>query len=119
MFRSDYMRDMPALLSDAYGTIFSQSMQNTTPNPKKQTAIQMSSSLGAVASSEDSALDTPELPVKPVVHARPTWREKDGNYEIHITIDRHDCHLLCLFIGVFTLSLLFNSNKRGSSPATG
>lgn len=110
---------MPALLSDAYGTIFSQAMQNTTPNPKKQTANKISSALlGAVASSADSAVDTPALPVKPVVDTRPTWREKDGNYEIHITIDRHDCHLLCLFIGVFTLSLLFNSNKRGSSPAS-
>lgn len=47
-------------------------------------------------------------------HGTRFWRVgKDGNYEIHITIDRHDCHLLCLFIGVFTLAVLFNSNKRG------
>lgn len=83
-------------------------MQNTTPNPKNQSKKETPEkprALGTVASSEDR--------VRPVV-----WREKDGNYEIHVTIDRHDCHLLCLFIGVFTLSVLFNSNKRGSSSAS-
>ena len=144
---------MPALLIDAYGSIFAQEMQTTrlnlnpkkktkqksasifaqemqttrlNLNPKKKTKQKSESALGAVASSDDDIVDdsaTPPRPriptAKPVVRTRPTWGEKDGNYEIHITIDRNDCHLLCLFIGVFTLSVLFNSNKKGSSSTSG
>lgn len=96
-------------------------MQNTTLKPKnpknlqdtnKQT-LEKTRALGTVASPEDRVRAV-------VVDTRPIRREKkDGNYEIHITIDRHDCHLLCLFIGVFTLSVLFNRNKRGSSFTSG
>lgn len=32
-------------------------------------------------------------------------------YLIEIKIDRDDCHLLCMFIGVLILSLLFSSRK--------
>lgn len=109
---------MPALLSDAYGTTFAQEMQKTKMYAKQRIANKTSPALGAVPATEDVVAEVPRATVKPVVHARPTWEEKDGNYEIHITIDRHDCHLLCLFIGVFTLSVLFNSNKRGPSFPT-
>lgn len=94
---------MPILLADAYGATFARQMQTTKPlNAKNKTEKKTQSPLGAeVAPASDTS-----------VRARRTRGEKDGNYEIHITIDRHDCHLLCLFIGVFTLSVLFNSNKR-------
>lgn len=95
---------MPLLLTDAYGTTFARQMQTTLPIATKQ------SSLGAGA---PSAADTSVTSVR----VNQNCREKAGNYEIHITIDRHDCHLLCLFIGVFTLSVLFNSNKR-NAPAS-
>lgn len=101
---------MPALLSDAYGNIFAKEMQNTGLLVAGSKTKKPPSSLGAVAGSS--------VAVNSVVHAKPLWTERNGNYEIHITIDRHDCHLLCLFIGVFTLSVLFNSNKRGTSLPT-
>lgn len=91
---------MPILLTDAYGTIFAQQMQ--TPQPivvKEKIERKVPSSLGVGVASDTNTS----------VHA------KHNNYEIHITIDRHDCHLLCLFIGVFTLSVLFNSNKRNGT----
>lgn len=99
---------MPALLSDAYGPIFAQELQRTIT---KQ-LMKPQSSLGAVVSTDGHVSTTSTTPVR---HTRPTWGEKNGNYEIHITIDRHDCHLLCLFIGVFALCVLFNSNKQGKS----
>ena len=115
MFHPGNVWDMPALLSDAYGDIFSQAMQNTVPklknpqNPKKTKRLQDTNE-------KPRALGTKAA----VVNTRPLRTEKrDGNYEIHITIDRHDCHLLCLFIGVFTLSVLFNRNKRGSTFTSG
>ena len=98
---------MPSLLSDAYGSNIAKHMQSaskfnfsTTPAKKKPP-----SSVGAVAPSVDNTSQISTF-------------QKNGNYEIHITIDRHDCHLLCLFIGVFTLSVLFNSNKTAKSPAS-
>ena len=108
MFCSTYDVDMPLLLADAYGTTFSRKIQTTPPiAAKNKTERKKQSSLGAGA---PSATDTS-------VRVNQTRGEKTGNYEIHITIDRHDCHLLCLFIGVFTLSVLFNSNKR-NGPAS-
>lgn len=115
------MKNMPALLSDVYGTEFGQEMMQrdnkTTFVKKKPQKYQEKKALGATAS-EDSGGDGVSAVVEPVVNASPTRREKDGNYEIHITIDRHDCHLLCLFIGVFTLSVIFNSNKPRPSSAS-
>lgn len=102
---------MPALLSDAYGVSVAQQMQNTKFDPKKQN---IPSSLGAVAGSSERSIDAASTTD---IHNRPR-RQKDGDYEIHITIDRQDCHLLCLFIGVFTLSVLFNANKRRPSVSS-
>lgn len=107
---------MPALLSDAYGVVIAEQMQNVKFDPKKQNTKISPSSLGAVAaSSESSSIEAGE---QPVVHTKRPRQEKDVNYEIHITIDRQDCHLLCLFIGVFTLSVLFNANKRRPSVSS-
>ena len=109
---------MPALLSDAYGLNFAENMQDTKFGPKRKSKQNLPAALGAVAASEDSVAPVPSETPNPAVYARNSWGEKDGNYEIHITIDRQDCHLLCLFIGVFTLSVLFNSNKKGPSSTS-
>lgn len=107
---------MPALLSDAYGAVIAQQMQIVKFDPKKQNTQISPSSLGAVAASSEGT--TIETLKEPVIHTRQPRRQKDGNYEIHITIDRQDCHLLCLFIGVFTLSVIFNANKRKPSVSS-
>lgn len=38
------------------------------------------------------------------------------NYVITVNINRDDCHLLCLFIGVFTLAILLSKNKTSPVP---
>lgn len=115
---------MPALLSDAYGTVFAQEMQQRTimtKDSKKSTVAKLGTAVAPAAVAEATADSAAEIerPVRSVVHKRPTLREQGGgNYEVHITIDRQDCHLLCLFIGVFTLSVLFNSNKRSAATSS-
>ena len=123
---------MPALLSDAYGTTFAQNMQAKSvlhANAKKSAPPAAPAPLGATT----AAPAGPEAPASAATVSgdktpphrgegrggrgrRGGRRDNSGqNYEIHITIDQQDCHLLCLFIGVFTLSVLFNSNKRQPS----
>lgn len=104
---------MPTLLAVAYGATIAEQMRNTNllnlkVEPSKKTPT--TSSLGAAVPPAPSST---EAEVVAETH-RPMLEEKQGNYEIHITIDRQDCHLLCLFLGVFTLSVLFNSSKRGN-----
>ena len=41
----------------------------------------------------------------------------EGNYVVQITIDQDDCHLICLFIGVFILAVLFGRSRKSPSPA--
>lgn len=97
---------MPSLLSDAYGSTIAQNMKSASKLNFSTIPVQKPmSSVGAVAASVDN------------VSERSTVR-RNGNYEIHITIDRNDCHLMCLFIGVFTLSVLFNSNKTAKSSGS-
>ena len=97
---------MPSLLSEAYGRNIAQHMQSASKlNFSTTPANKPLSSVGAVAPSVD------------YISEKSTFRN-NGNYEIHITIDRHDCHLICLFIGVFTLSVLFNSNKTAKYPVS-
>lgn len=84
---------MPLLLSDAYGTAFARQMRSVE-------LVKTKSKVKTAAKPALGAAQTPPRQMPP------------GNYEIHITIDRQDCHLLCLFIGVFTLAVLFSSNKR-------
>ena len=109
---------MPALLNDAYGTILSQNIKSTKAiYPKNMSQKTSSAALGTGSASKTAVAEVLEENPGPVAHARPRCLKKDGNYEIHITIDLHDCHLLCLFIGVFTLAVLFNSNKRGGLSA--
>lgn len=103
---------MPALLTDAYGSVFAKDMQ------RNNVAILKRAAQTAAPSSLGAPLTVPETS-DAIVRARFTAgaAKNNGNYHIHITIDREDCHLLCLFIGVFTLSVLFNSNKRGPPPS--
>lgn len=48
---------------------------------------------------------------KPIYTHKPQSRREPVKYVFEIHIDQQDCHLLCLFIGVFTLSILMNRNK--------
>lgn len=117
---------MPALLSEVYGTTFGQVTERARGKyeavrpidkvVKSDKAITKggASPLGTAATSEESS----PVIISPVVHARPTMENRAGNYEVHVTIDRHDCHLLCLFIGVFALSVLFKANKPRYPPIT-
>lgn len=85
---------MPLLLSDAYGTTFARQMRSVEL-VKTKTKVKKTAAKPTLGTAQTPAQQKPR-----------------GNYEIHITIDRQDCHLLCLFIGVFTLAVLFSSNKR-------
>ncbi len=88
---------MPLLLSDAYGTTFARQMRSVElVNTKAKTEKMVKPALGTAQT--------------------PPRQKPRSNYEIHITIDRQDCHLLCLFIGVFTLAVLLGSNKRERGP---
>ena len=115
---------MPSLLIEAYGTSFAQKLSPRNLGTKAVateavvTAVDAANAADAIdAIDATDARKSDIAAAHTVVETRPKLTENagrgQGNYEIHITIDRHDCHLLCLFIGVFTLSVLFNSNKRG------
>ena len=50
-------------------------------------------------------------------HMEPIYPVRTGdNYVITVNINRDDCHLLCLFIGVFTLAVLLSKNKTSPVP---
>lgn len=108
---------MPALLSDAYGTTFAQDMQTKSvlhANAQKSAPPATPAALGATTAAAAATASGDKT--RRGRGGRGGRRDISGqNYEIHITIDQQDCHLLCLFIGVFTLSVLFNSNKRQPS----
>ena len=93
---------MPSLLSDAYGTSFVVDMEPITSkfvNNKR---------LGTT----DQIKKTQE-PLAPLLTKNQTIVHRDdGNYVIQININRDDCHLLCIFLGVFTLAVLFSKNKK-------
>ncbi len=120
MFISNITPSMPALLSAAFGTTIAERMQSTT-NVQNFQNFQNFQNVQKVQKVEKVEKVPPTLGagVGPTdtANAR-AHAQQGGNYEIHITIDRHDCHLLCLFLGVFTLSVLFNSNNRRYSNST-
>lgn len=54
--------------------------------------------------------------VKPVYSPTPVQEEDDEKYyRIELQISQQDCHLICLFLGVFTLSMLINNMKRNNN----
>lgn len=120
---------MPALLIDAYGANIAREMQTSTSGgisrssnraPKKgakKRLTETTAALGTASTPEPSNTATPE-PSNTATGAQ-TTTGGGGVYEIHVTIGRDDCHLLCLFIGVFTLAVLFNSNPNKRGPAAG
>ena len=49
---------------------------------------------------------------EPVRIEKGTVKSDEKKYIIEIHIDQQDCHLICLFIGVFTLSILLNRSRN-------
>ena len=95
---------MPALLKNAYGdTWFSQANVGNARWSSTRTA---SERLGT-ADPDTEYLNSDDI-VELSKMDRPAANKKQ-NYviKINISIDQHDCHLICLFLGVFILSVLF------------
>ena len=118
---------MPALLTDAYGDLIAREMQTTTTTSSGgsiSSAHAVKKGLKKRLTETPAALgtaSTPEPSNTTVATTRSTRAQTTGGgvYEIHVTIGRDDCHLLCLFIGVFTLAVLFNSNPNKRGPTAG
>ena len=110
---------MPSLLRNAYGEAWGSG--GAAPR-------QLGSSLGTTIPEisepvQDQTLlvETSMMPVVPTPMVR-RYRNKEpsgGDYvfNLSIKIDQQDCHLLCLFLGVFIFSILFTKNKK-LSPAS-
>ena len=115
---------MPSLLQNAYGDSWGSGMINGRT---------LGSQLGTTLNTE-SVQEVPvqqvtriqESPLLPVLAPLPIRKAgcncedchcDDGKYvfSVNLTIDQQDCHLLCLFLGVFTLAVLFGKNKKLST----
>ena len=106
---------MPSLLQNAYGEAWGS--RGTTP-------IQLGSSLGTTIQETTKTVQdqtpivetpmTPSVPMSMVRRYRGHEPSGGGDYvfNLSIKIDQQDCHLLCLFLGVFIFSILFTKNKK-------
>lgn len=111
---------MPSLLQNAYGDAWGSG--GSSPR-------QLGSSLGTnIPETTDTLQDktpiveppmTPSVPMSMVRRYRGYEPSRGGDYvfNLSIKIDQQDCHLLCLFLGVFIFSILFTKNKK-LSPAS-
>ena len=94
-------KNMPSTLQNAYGKSWGSSSTIVNPPTIKN--------LGATIGEDVSEI------FKPVTKPRTSSREESIEYVFEIRIDQQDCHLICLFLGVFTLSLLLNRNNLPAS----
>lgn len=111
---------MPSLLQNAYGEAW---------GSRGAVSRQLGSSLGTTvpeASDNETGQTTivqkptiPSVPMHMVRRERVYQAPRGGDYVLNLTIsiDQQDCHLLCLFLGVFIFSILFTKNKK-LSPAS-
>lgn len=111
---------MPSLLHNAYGDAW---------GSDSTTSRQLGSSLGTtIPETTETVHDkTPvvETHMRPAVPTYMVRRElgydpsRGGDYVLNLSIkiDQQDCHLLCLFLGVFIFSIFFTKNKK-LSPAS-
>ena len=89
-------------LSAAYGAAFAAA-------PLGMTADVVPSTTAATVASQESVIDD-EVPV--ARRNKPMQRRRSREmYAIHVEIGREDAHMLCLFIAVFILSLLFSARR--------
>ena len=116
---------MPSLLQNAYGKAWGSGGTMSR---------QLGSSLGATVPEVNEPVQQQQQHQKPVLETQmsssvlmPVVRNERGYrahggggdyvFNLSIKIDQQDCHLLCLFIGVFIFSILFTKNKK-LSPAS-
>lgn len=102
---------MPSLLSQAYGNSFVVDMEPITSKFVNNEQLGVSCQL--------QKTETKPEPLSSTNHKLGQSIDEDNfdrNYVIQITINQDDCHLLCLFIGVFTLAVLFSRDRKGSLP---
>ncbi len=102
---------MPSLLSQAYGNSFVVDMEPITSKFVNNEQLGVSCQLQKTGTKPE--------PLSSTNHKLGQGSVEDNfdrNYVIQITINQDDCHLLCLFIGVFTLAVLFSRDRKGSLP---
>lgn len=111
---------MPSLLHNAYGGAW---------GSRGEVSRQLGSSLGTTIpetieteTEQATVAQKPSVPYVPmhVVRRERSYQEpRGGDYVLNLSIriDQQDCHLLCLFLGVFIFSILFTRNKK-LSPAS-
>lgn len=119
---------MPSLLQNAYGDSWGSGMINGRT---------MGSQLGATLGTPlGNNIEPSVIQEKPLLYNEPVnyipsppdihrgrgdkgvkCQSSGGDYvlSVNLTIDQQDCHLLCLFLGVFTLAILFSKNKKLST----
>ena len=116
---------MPSLLQNAYGEAWGSggtrsrqlgsSLGTTVPEVNEYAQQQQQQQEPVVETQTSSSV------LIPVVRSERGYRAHGGGgdyvFNLSIRIDQQDCHLLCLFIGVFIFSILFTKNKK-LSPAS-
>lgn len=106
---------MPSLLHNAYGDAW---------GSERTTSRQLGSHLGTtipetaeIFHDKTHVVETTMKPSVPkyMIHRETEYETSRGGdyvFNLSIKIDQQDCHLICLFIGVFIFSILFTKNKK-------
>lgn len=112
---------MPSLLKNAFGDSWQPPvMQSLGVKPMMKPIIDPAVSKECKCDDcrcgSSKRMDEPKEPLGTTVR-HDIYGVGERNYVIQITIDQNDCHLLCLFIGVFILAVLFGKSRKSPSPA--
>lgn len=104
---------MPLLLQNAYGESWGSGGRRVTGSFLGSAVPEVSEPVQQQQVAAETRVDHPLH--MPVVREEMGYRTKrGGDYVINLSIriDQQDAHLLCLFLGVFILSVLFTKNKK-------
>lgn len=100
---------MPSSLQKAYGTSWGTQSKNVGRTHTSPLGTNTPVDIKNIQKAFPVIVEEPSR----VKHRRVYEDADDGNYEIHIniSIDQQDAHLICLFLGVFIMSLIFSRRK--------